>query len=255
MIDIHCHILHGVDDGAEDKKQALNVLDLAEKAGFTDIILTPHYIKNYYDNNKDFIKEKIKELKTEVYNSNILVNLYQGNEIYVNEDMVELLQAGVSSSLANSNYILFEFPLNNKMFNDVNMIMKIKHAGYVPVLAHPERYTYVQENINLICEYIRTGAVIQSNFGSIVGTYGKEAKKTLEKLLENDMVHILASDTHRNGYVYENIDKILKEVSKHASKEQIKQLTYDNPKCIIQHEKFERTDPKEIDDRKKFFFI
>ena len=255
MIDIHCHILDGVDDGVENKKHAIDTLDLAEKAGFTDVILTPHYIKGYYDNNKDFISKKIKELKTEVYNSNILVNLHQGNEIYVSEDMPQLLSTSVCSTLANSKYVLFELPMNNKMINDLNLIMNLKQEGYIPVLAHPERYCYVQENINLICDYVRAGAIIQSNFGSIVGVYGRDAKKTVERLLENDMVHILATDTHKEALIYKNIDKIIKETSRYVTKEQIKRLTYDNPKCIIQDERFEKIDPKKIDDRKKFFFI
>lgn len=163
MIDIHCHLLNGVDDGADDLESSLSALKLAEEVGFTDIILTPHYIKDYYDNSIENTKDKIKELKAEVFKNNILINLYQGNEIYICDDICDLLLAGVPSTLASSKYVLFELPLNNKLFNVTDTIRKLKQNGYRPILAHPERYLYIQENPNELMEYIRAGILLQSN--------------------------------------------------------------------------------------------
>lgn len=254
MIDIHCHLLHGVDDGSDDLEGSLDALKLAEKAGFTDIILTPHYIKDYYDNSIENTKDKIKELKQEVLSNNILINLHQGNEIYICDDICDLLLAGVPSTLASSKYVLFELPLTNKVFNVTDIIRKLKQNGYKPILAHPERYSYIQENPNELIEYIRAGVLIQSNYGSIVGRYGKDTEKTLGKLLENNMVHLLASDTHKRGFVYEEMSFILDELSKYASKQTIKRLTNSNPKCIIQNEEFQIPVPTEVKKKKFFFF-
>lgn len=91
-------------------------------------------------------------------------------------------------------------------------------------------------------------------FGSIIGRYGKDAEKTLGKLLENNMVHLLASDTHKRGFVYEEMSFILKELNKYTSKETIKRLTITNPKCIIQDEEFQIPVPTEVKTRKFFFF-
>lgn len=164
MIDIHCHLLNGVDDGSDDIESSINALKLAEKSGFTDVILTPHYIKDYYDNGIENTKDKISELKQEVFKNNILINLHQGNEIYICDDICELLLAGVPATLAGSKYVLFELPLNNKLFNVTDVIKKIKQNGYKPILAHPERYSYIQENPNELIEYIRAGVLVQSNF-------------------------------------------------------------------------------------------
>ena len=169
--------------------------------------------------------------------------------------MCELLLANVPATLANSKYVLFELPLNNKLFNVMEIVVKLKEKGYIPVLAHPERYSYVQEDPNQVMEFIRAGVFIQSNYGSIVGRYGKEAKETLGKLLKHNMVHILASDTHKKGFIYENIQDILKELSKYTSKQAIKRLTKINPNCIIQDEEFQIEVPTRIEERKKFFFI
>ena len=138
---------------------------------------------------------------------------------------------------------------------DITKLIQLKEKGYIPVLAHPERYSYVQEDPNQVMEFIRAGVFIQSNYGSIVGRYGKEAKETLGKLLKHNMVHILASDTHKKGFIYENIQDILKELSKYTSKQAIKRLTKINPNCIIQDEEFQIEVPTRIEERKKFFFI
>ena len=190
-----------------------------------------------------------------MFKNNILINIHHGNEIYICDDLCELLLANVPATLANSKYVLFELPLNNKLFNVMEIVVKLKEKGYIPVLAHPERYSYVQEDPNQVMEFIRAGVFIQSNYGSIVGRYGKEAKETLGKLLKHNMVHILASDTHKKGFIYENIQDILKELGKYTSKQAIKRLTKINPNCIIQDEEFQIEVPTRIEERKKFFFI
>lgn len=240
MIDIHCHLLNNVDDGAKTLEETLEGLKLAQKSGFTDIILTPHYIDDYYNNDKNLIEKKIEELKKEIVKNNILINIHQGNEIYFCDDLAKLLNMNnAPSTLAGSRYVLFELPFNNKLFSLTDEITKLKKSGYIPILAHPERYSFVQENPECLKELVELGVLIQSNFGSIIGQYGKTAKKTLKILLKNNMVHFLASDTHSKGYIYENISHILKKINKIINKEQINQLTIENPECIIQNKEIQ----------------
>ena len=210
MIDIHSHILNNVDDGSDSLEDTLNILRKAEKAGFSDIILTPHYIENYYDNTKDFINKKINELKQSLYREEIIVNLHQGNEIMLTDNTPKILQECDISSLANSRYILFELPFSNKMLNFENIIFELKEIGAIPVLAHPERYIYIQENPDELLKMMNLGILVQSNYGSFMGLYGKKAKVTAEILLKNKLIHFLSSDTHKQGTIYENIDKIIK---------------------------------------------
>lgn len=245
MIDIHSHILNNVDDGSNSLENTLNILRKAENAGFSDIILTPHYIENYYENTKDLISEKINELKQSLYREEIIVNLYQGNEIMLTDNTPKLLQECKISSLANSRYVLFEVPFSNRMLNFENIIFELKEIGAIPVLAHPERYLYIQEDPEeLIKKVINWGILLQSNYGSFIGLYGKKAKNTAEFLLKNKLIHFLGTDTHKQGTIYENIDKIIRNLI-HVSGDNkyIRKITTINPQNILND--FEFDDYKE----------
>ena len=251
MIDIHTHLLNGVDDGSRDFSESLENFRRAEKAGFTDIILTPHYIEGYYENDYESTRPKIQELKQKLYDQNVLVTIHQGNEVYISENIGSLIKNNVVSKLGESRYLLFELPMKSKLLTLDNLIMDIKEAGCIPVLAHPERYTYIQQNPNEIARLISKGVLIQSNFGSIIGQYGKEANKTLIKLLKNNMVHFLGSDTHRNGHIYTNFEKIRKELLKHISERKLMELTTTNAMHILEDELIAVKEPTLI--KKKWF--
>lgn len=240
MIDIHSHILNNVDDGSDSLENTLNILRKAEEAGFSDIILTPHYIENYYENTKDFISEKINELKQSLYREEIIVNLHQGNEIMLTDNTPKILQECDISSLANSRYILFELPFSNRMLNFENIIFELKEIGAIPVLAHPERYIYIQENPDELLKMMNLGILVQSNYGSFMGLYGKKAKVTAEILLKNKLIHFLSSDTHKQGTIYENIDKIIKNLI-HISGDNkyIRKITTINAQDILNDFEFE----------------
>lgn len=240
MVDIHSHILNNVDDGSDSLENTLNILRKAENAGFSDIILTPHYIENYYENTKDLISEKINELKQSLYREEIIVNLHQGNEIMLTDNTPKLLQECDISSLANSRYILFELPFSNRMLNFENIIFELKEIGAIPVLAHPERYIYIQENPDELLKMMNLGILVQSNYGSFMGLYGKKAKVTAEILLKNKLIHFLGSDTHKQGTIYENIDKIIKNLI-HISGDNkyIRKITTINAQDILNDFEFE----------------
>ncbi len=240
MIDIHSHILNNVDDGSDSLENTLNILRKAEEAGFSDIILTPHYIENYYENTKDLISEKINELKQSLYREEIIVNLHQGNEIMLTDNTPKILQECDISSLANSRYILFELPFSNRILNFENIIFELKEIGAIPVLAHPERYIYIQENPDELLKMMNLGILVQSNYGSFMGLYGKKAKVTAEILLKNKLIHFLSSDTHKQGTIYENIDKIIKNLI-HISGDNkyIRKITTINAQDILNDFEFE----------------
>ena len=244
MIDVHCHLLNGVDDGCRDTIESLTNIKLAEEAGFTDIILTPHYIENYYENDSTSTKPQIAELQLKVYDNNILVKLHQGNEVYFSENIGEMIENNVVSKLARSRYVLFELPMKTKILNLDNIISQIKAAGCVPILAHPERYTFIQKNPNEVAKIISKGVLIQSNYGSILGQYGKEAQKTIIKMLKNNMIHFLGTDTHRQGYIYGHFYRVEKEYLKYISEEKFMELTTINPRNIIENNSIQIEEPK-----------
>ena len=176
----------GIDDGSKSLTESIAILKKAKKAGVTDIMLTPHYIKNskYACNNKNK-EELLNELKKEMKNNNIDINLYLGNEVYIDSDIIPLINRNEIKTLNNSKYILVELPLTREVNEAIDIFKKLINKGYKVILAHPERYTYIQEDISKLEEFIDIGVLMQGNFKSLLGKYGEAAEETLIDLLKN----------------------------------------------------------------------
>lgn len=255
MIDFHSHIVYDVDDGAESIEDSVQILKLAENAGFKSIILTPHYMENYYEVQKDEIEQRIEVIKEKCKEENININLYQANEIYITNYMTELLQEGIASSINNSKYVLFELPMNEEPANLLEVVYSLLENGKIPIIAHPERYSYIQKEPNKLLDLIELGVLFQTNYGSILGQYGKEIQKTANLLVEHNFIHFLGSDVHKTGCIYTNIEEIKKQLRKIISEEKLEELTQINPQKVINNEEIEIEMPSKIKQGflKKFF--
>lgn len=239
MIDIHSHIIPNVDDGARSVEETFNILKEAQEAGFTDVILTSHFLLNYYETNAQeliFWKEKLQEV---LKKQGTKINLHSGMEIYITNQMEELLENKKILTLANSGYMLIELPLatNVKYFDYVVYYLEAK--GIKPIIAHPERYKCVQKDPDIVEEYIKKGCLIQCNYGSIVNLYGREAEKTIKTLLKKNQVHFLGSDVHRENGTYLIILDAIKKIRKIIGENKINELTTINPKKILQNEEWQ----------------
>ena len=232
MIDFHSHVLSKTDDGAIDFSESVACLHEAKNAGFTDIICTPHYLQGFYECDFKDIEKKIKKLKITAKKINI--NLYHANEIYIHEDIPGLVLNKKVSTINNGRYLLIEFPLTDSpIINSVEIIKSITDAGYIPIVAHPERYHYVQENLDFAKRLIENGALLQCNYASIDGYYGNNARKTMIKLLKKDMVSFLGSDNHRKKTIYENMNKYISKILKYISNEKFEDLSTNNILKVI----------------------
>ena len=211
--DLHCHLLPGIDDGSSSIEESIETLRRAEKEGVSEIVLTPHYIENtrYNCNNKNKL-ELFKKLKKEMSKQDINIKLYLGNENYMSMNFIELLENNEIMTINNSRYLLLEFPLNQIYKNSKECLYELVTKGYVPILAHPERYRDFQKNPSLVEEYTRMGVLLQGNYKSLLGKYGSKAKKTLKILLKKDLITFLGSDMHHTDD-YE-IEKALKKVKR-----------------------------------------
>ena len=216
----------------------------AKKVGFTDIICTPHYMEDYYEVPCEEISSKISQIRDLAEGINI--KIHQGNEIYANENIMEYIKSGQATSLNGSRYVLIEFPMQTKPINMDQVIYLLLQAGKVPIVAHPERYSYVRENPNMLLEYIEQGVLFQTNYGSIIGMYGNEIKETAKKLLTHNMIHFLGSDNHRVNTVYKNIPEALKTLEKLVGEDKVQELTTENPECILNNEEIEIDEPIEL---------
>ena len=233
MIDIHSHILYGVDDGAKTIDESVDIIRNLYKNGITDIILTPHYIEySSYNRNKKSNLEKLDSLKKKLKEEGINVNLYLGNEIYINNNILSLLKNGEISSLNDSKYLLIELPMSGKYDNYVEIFKELIENGYKVILAHPERYNTFKKDINLIYELKNIGVLMQCNIESILKTYGKDSYKTIKKLAKNKLINFIASDIHHKKD-YEYINKARNKFKKYYSDSEIDDLLSNNQKDIL----------------------
>ena len=240
MIDVHSHIVFEVDDGSKSLEDSIDMVNEAKKAGFTDVIATPHYMEGAYVVPCDEIRKKIEIIQQNVSG----INIYQGNEIYISGNMTKWLKNNETMGLNNSKYVLFETPMHQKPMNLDQAIYELLQEGKVPIIAHPERYLFVQENPNLLLDYIEQGVLCQTNYGSVMGKYGTKVQKMAKVLLQHGMIHFLGSDAHRPDSIYRNVPDILPTLKEWIGREKLKELTEVNPVYVLRNEEFEIDEPE-----------
>ena len=233
MIDIHSHILPGVDDGARTLTDSVDLVKELVESGATAIVATPHYVSEtrYVSPKRENLK-LFEELKRVISDEGINVDLFLGNEIYIDRSIEQLIKTGKIVPMANSDYLLVEFPLNESFPNYRDILMDLVKNGYKVILAHPERYAIVQKDFSLLQDLSDIGVLFQCNLGSIIGKYGREAKKILKKMANNRMIFAFGSDIHHcRGAEY--WISAQKKLSKYYSEEDLKRVLITNPKKMI----------------------
>ena len=236
MKDLHSHILYGIDDGSKSIEESISLLKEMSKKGIEELILTPHYVErsNYNCNNKSK-QEIFKVLKKRVEEENIDIQLYLGNEVFISSNFLELLKKKEIMTLNGSKYLLFEFPMRQIYNNTSQIVNELVSHGYVPVLAHPERYITFQEHPTLVEEYLRSGVLLQGNLTSLFGKYGRKAEKTLKFFLKNKWITFLGSDTHHDVcFDAKKLEKKLLKITK--DKDYVDALLHKNFDRVIHNE-------------------
>lgn len=244
---MHSHILPNIDDGARSIEETFQLIKEAEKAGFEAIVSTSHYMEGYYETDLPEREVWIEAIHQKLQERNSKIQLYLGNEIYLSDNIISLLEEEKASTINDTSYVLFEMPLNVEPFNLYNMIYEMMQSRIVPILAHPERYTFVQEDPELIYDLIEKGVLMQANYASITGYYGKKAQMIVKKLLENNMIHFLGSDVHRAKTIYPKMPEILTQLEEIIGQEKLEELTTTNPKLALQNKRIEIEEPNKIE--------
>ena len=241
MKDLHNHLLYGIDDGSESLDESIKILNSLEQEGVTDIVVTPHYIigTNYNSNNKEKNKLLV-ELK-----KHTKIKLYLGNEVYIDNDIVEYIKKGEISTINNSKYVLVEFPLTEKLSSYLNILFDLRKSGYVPIIAHPERYHYF--SIKELMDIVESGCLFQANITTLIDKYGSTAKKNLILLLKKNMIHLLGTDTHKH---IGNIKKSLDDLKKIVDSKTFYEITESNFDKVVNNIDIE---PYKIKDTSSFF--
>jgi protein-tyrosine phosphatase len=196
VIDLHCHILPGIDDGAPDLATALDMARAFVADGVTMVACTPHILPGLYHNNGPQIRAAVQTLQNELDANGIALQLTTGADVHVVPDLVAGLRSGHLLSLADSRYVLVEPPHHVAPPRLDDLFFQLIVAGYVPILTHPERLTWIKSQYTAIQDLGRAGAWMQVTAGSLDGAFGKAAQYWAERMLDDGLVHILATDAH-----------------------------------------------------------
>lgn len=233
--DIHTHILPGVDDGAQDTGQAMRLLRLAWKNGTRTIIFTPHYRGKYKENTLNQLRmefEMLQELAKDEFPG---LQLYLGHEVAFEVDAPQAVNAGKVMSLNNSRYMLLEFKPNALRAQITNGVVETFQCGFIPIVAHVERYDISRTDVTLVEELLEMGALLQLNADSIMGVNGYRVKRFCHKLLKSGVVHFVASDAHDHRYRPPLLRKAFMKIYKKYGREYAAALFYDNAQAVIEN--------------------
>lgn len=196
IVDIHSHILPGIDDGSKNIEMTLEMLRNAERDGTKEIVATPHYLLEYGEATIEEVKVLVEGINSRLIKEDINIKIYSGQEVYFNEHIVRDYMEGNIGTINDSRYMLIEFPMHRFDKNIFETIYELQVRNIIPIIAHPERYIPFRDEPSLINDFIDEGYLFQMNAGSIEGKFGEKIKKTANLFLENNIYNFIGSDAH-----------------------------------------------------------
>ncbi len=196
FVDIHSHLLPGIDDGSKNMENTIELISKMRSYGINNFITTPHVLGNVWPNSSSTILEKLDSVKKELSKQGMNdINIHAAAEYMLDEEFSKLLKVKDILTLKD-NYILVEMSFLNAPVNLFELLFDIQLAGYKPILAHPERYNFYHNKFDMYEKLIQAGCSLQMNLLSLTGYYGDSVKKTAQRLLKENKITFLGSDTH-----------------------------------------------------------
>ncbi|MCF2876589.1 MULTISPECIES: tyrosine-protein phosphatase [unclassified Tenacibaculum] len=227
FIDIHSHLLPGIDDGAKDLENSISLITKMYSYGIKNFITTPHVLGDVYPNSSRVIQEKLEVVKLELKKQGFDdIKINAAAEYMMDEQFVERLKEGDILTLKD-NYILVEMSYFNAPYNLYDVLFEIQLKGYKPVLAHPERYNFYHKDFQNFYKLKKAGCVFQLNLLSLTEQYGKGVQKTAQKLLNENMYDFVGTDTHHHNHL-----KLLNKIGTVKTRKQIEHLLNNNKKFL-----------------------
>lgn len=196
MVDIHCHILPGLDDGARNIEESIQMAKMAVSDGITDVIATPHTHNGIYLNHFAAVSESASLLQAELEKQKIPLNIHRGSEVHIHAELCQNLQQKMVPTLGNTAYVLVELPSSSiPIFTD-KVLGRLVNEKFTPIIAHPERNLIIQDNPMLLIKWRSCGIIVQITAGSLLGSWGIKVKQFSRQLIKWGLVQVLASDGH-----------------------------------------------------------
>ncbi|MDQ0200749.1 tyrosine-protein phosphatase [Neobacillus ginsengisoli] len=252
MVDIHCHILPGIDDGAKNVDDSINMAKQAEKEGIHTIIATPHF-NSQYDNRRLLILDKVEELNRVLQKEKINVKILAGQEPRIYGEIIEDFEANQIQTLNDSQYLFIEFPSSNVPRYTDKLLYDIQVKGLTPIIVHPERNAELMERPETLYRFVEKGALTQVTASSLCGYFGKKIKNFSIQLVEANLTHFIASDAHNVSSRSFKMEEAFDLIDTKFGNDQV-YLFKENAELLIEGQNVIREIPEQIK-KKRFFKI
>ena len=235
MIDIHSHILPGVDDGARNLETSLEMARIAVADGIKEMITTPHLFRGTLTlEDLDNIDKARETLAGALKERNIPLELYSGIEVHISHDLFDEIKKQRNRLVLNrSVYILIEFPSDHVFSGVKDLFFELMTEGLIPIITHPERNSVFRNNPKLLFELIRMGVLAQANCGSLVGLYGSRAQEAVFRFLESNLIQFIASDCHNTKASAPRLSQAVKQLNELLGEEHANALVENNPQAVL----------------------
>lgn len=244
MIDLHCHILPNVDDGSETEEASLEMAAMAVSSEVTDIIATPHCNVPMEECLwTEDMRKAVARMNRLLEEKQIPLKLHPGMEIFGTPETAELLENGMLTTLADSRYPLIEFPFQDYAREATGILDSVLGLGLRPIVAHPERYDYVQDDPGLINLWTDMGCLLQINRGSLMGRFGRHPEALSHALVGRGFAAFVASDAHSPGMRTPWLKDVEELLTREYSPGTAQELLTDNPQRVLKNEKIRRKEP------------
>lgn len=254
MIDIHTHILPGLDDGAADIETSLEMLGMAAKDGTECIIATPHMIPGALEKSAESFNKTYQDIKRAAAVKVPGIEILPGAEIFLSPEVPALLEEGRVNTLNNTSYILVEFPMRSIPAYVNNVLYELRLKGYRPIIAHPERNIEIIASPNILYDFVMKGMLTQVNATSLTGLYGRKVRETALRLLKHKMVHFVATDAHTCKGRSPKLAGARRIVEAEMGEEEAQKLFEKNPRLMLENKEFVVPEPTMVKKTNKGIF-
>lgn len=254
MVDLHCHLLPGIDDGSKNMEISLRLASEAVENGVTHALLTPHHMNGRYVNHKQDVIRLTNEFREQLKAHQIPLTVFPGQEVRINGQLIDALDHDdILFADEDNRYLMLEFPDDDVPHYTNQMIFELQQRGIIPVIVHPERNTKIMEQPDLLYQMLEKGCLSQITASSYVGTFGKKVEDFSRKLIANGQGYLFASDAHdlpgRKYEMREAFDKLSQEFSPDLAKQY-----GDNARAIINGENVPVNEVQPLRKKKHFLW-
>lgn len=240
MIDIHCHILPGFDDGSSGLEESLSMARMAVSSGVTGIVATPHFPGEANTMRRlPLLVDRFNRLSRAIATEQIPLKLYYGAEILCLPETPRLADKHALPTIGDTNRLLAEFYFDESPQYMNDMLRALADAGYTPVVAHPERYKAVQQNVELMEYWFRSGYILQMNKGSLLGSFGPRVQNTAQQIIRRGLAHVIASDAHGSSRRTPHMGELRQWLETHCDPDYTRVLLELNPAHVVEGQAME----------------